>query len=59
MSLKGLAISDRLFDADPANFEVRRDILVFHDQLGRAYMKLADNPAAENRCASPSISRAS
>jgi serine/threonine protein kinase len=47
MSLKGLAISDRLFDADPANFEVRRDILVLNDQLGRAYMKLGDYPAAE------------
>jgi tetratricopeptide (TPR) repeat protein len=47
MSLKGLAISERLFDADPANFEVRRDIIVFHDQLGRAYMKLPDYPAAE------------
>ena len=27
--------------------EVRRDIIVFHDQLGRAYMKLPDYPAAE------------
>jgi tetratricopeptide (TPR) repeat protein len=47
MSRKGLAISDRLFAADPANFEVRRDIMVFHDQIGRAYLKLADYTAAE------------
>jgi tetratricopeptide (TPR) repeat protein len=47
MSRKGLVISERLFAADPANFEVRRDILVLTDQLGRAYLKLADYAAAE------------
>jgi tetratricopeptide (TPR) repeat protein len=47
MSRQGLAISERLFEADPANFEVRRDVMVFHDQLGRAYLKLKDYAASE------------
>jgi serine/threonine protein kinase/tetratricopeptide (TPR) repeat protein len=47
MSLKGLATSERLFQADPANFEVRRDIMVLNDQLGRADLQLKDYAAAE------------
>jgi len=47
MSRKGLIVSERLFDADPANFEVRRDLMVLNGQLGRAYLRLTDYPAAE------------
>jgi tetratricopeptide (TPR) repeat protein len=47
MSQEGLVISERLFQADPANFEVRRDMMVFYDQIGRAYLKLKDYPASE------------
>jgi len=36
-----------MLEADPANFEVRRDIMVLYGQVGRAYLKLRNFAAAE------------
>ena len=60
MSRKGLEISERLFSADPVNFEVRRDVMIFHNQIGRAYLKDDRSlmPTRKNRCACRSTWRA-
>jgi serine/threonine protein kinase len=47
ISHAALAILDRMWIADPANFEIRRDMAVLNLQIGRALYRLKDMAKAE------------